>query len=99
MVTELSPEDYTTFVRPDNWAAQLLLTHAFLIEYIVGAAVLGQMLDKFPFRDKIAACWIRHLSEKLPAHLKSYIEWPLKFGQSLLQSPASETIGDNESNS
>ena len=99
MVTDLSAEDYNAFVKLDNYVAQLLLTHAFLIEYVVGAVALGQLLDKFPFRKKIAVSWIKHTSEKLPPRLKKHIDWPLKFGHSLLQNATYTSVEDSQSNS
>ncbi|KAJ9151319.1 Sterol uptake control protein 2 [Pleurostoma richardsiae] len=77
-------EDFKAFRDPGNFAAQILLAHFFLVEYMIGAIALQPIMGSFPFRKEITVAWIRAIADKLPAEYDQHIRWPLEFAEFLL---------------
>ena len=73
MPTTFANEVFTTFISTDNFVAQLLLVHMFLVDYII--ARFGFTLDQAPKgggRKNVIISWIRNVAHVLPEDLKPY---------------------------
>jgi len=86
IITDASHEDYAALVHPENYAAQLLFVHFFVIEYITSAQVLGPIVERsFPFRKKLVLPWLERVRDTLPAGYERYMAWPLEFSTTMLE--------------
>lgn len=76
----MSNEDFATFIQADNYVAQLLMVHMFLVDYIIGR--FGFAPDQAPKcegRKNVVISWIRNVAQALPVDLKPYTEWVLRY--------------------
>ncbi|KAI8721637.1 Zn(2)-C6 fungal-type domain-containing protein [Fusarium sp. LHS14.1] len=78
---ETSEVEFNHFTDPSNHAAQIIMAHFFVIEYILAAIALKPIIDSFPFRRVIIANWTKEISKKLPSGYEEYIRWPLEFAE------------------
>ena len=86
LITESTNEDFLALIDPQNYVAQVLLIHFFLIEYVIGELVLGPIIDKaFPFRKRLVIGWLRRVRDGLPDSFQYYIQWPMQFADALLE--------------
>ncbi|KAK3682458.1 hypothetical protein B0T22DRAFT_484516 [Podospora appendiculata] len=68
--TSVSNQEFMPFTNPENYGAQLLLIHFFLIEIAVGLLAVGPAgLDAFPLRSSVGLSKINmeHVTTKQPA--------------------------------
>ena len=86
MTNDLSNEDFMVFSAPDNWVAQLLLLHFFMLEYVLGETILGPRVRAYNVRKIVTFKWLERLAEKLPTGYKKYIQWLRTFALSVLAS-------------
>ena len=86
IITNATIEEYNTLMNPDNYAAQLMFVHFFVIEYVAGAEVLGAVIDRsFLFRKKLVMPWVQRVRKALPPEYLPYMDWPLKFAERLVE--------------
>jgi hypothetical protein len=78
---ETSEVEFNHFTDRSNYAAQIIMAHFFVIEYILAAIALKPIIDSFPFRRVIIAAWTKEISKKLPSGYEEYIRWPLEFAE------------------
>jgi hypothetical protein len=76
---EATPAEFNGFVDPENYVAQIILVHFFIVEYVVGLESLRPVMDSFPFRGSIVASWARGVEQKLPDEYQQYMIWPMKY--------------------
>lgn len=73
-------EVFTSFIRTDNFVAQLLLVHMFVVDYII--ARFGFTPDEAPKcggRKNVIISWIRNVAAVLPVDLRPYADWVLGY--------------------
>jgi hypothetical protein len=74
---------------PKNAAMQLLYTHFFLIEYVVGAQVLGPIIERsFPFRKRLTIAWLHRVRDNLDPKYVHYLDWPIQFAEAMIETDA-----------
>lgn len=83
IVAEASTGEFTAFIDPDNYTAQLLLIHFFLIEAVIAGAALGPFVKAFQARQRITRSWLERLVERIPQKYLPYVEWPLQLAKSI----------------
>ncbi|KAH6892452.1 hypothetical protein B0T10DRAFT_401320 [Thelonectria olida] len=76
---DATPAEFNGFVDPENYTAQIILVHFFIIEYVVGLETLKSVMDSFPFRGSIVASWARGVEQKLPDEYQQYMVWPMAY--------------------
>ncbi|KAI5460840.1 hypothetical protein BGZ63DRAFT_473155 [Mariannaea sp. PMI_226] len=81
--------EFNGFVEPDNYVAQIILVHFFIVEFVVGLEALQSVMDSFPFRGSIVASWTKEVEGKLPPEYKHYMTWPMSY----VRSVEAETLG------
>jgi hypothetical protein len=83
--SHMRPDEYAAFTDPTNYTAQLLLAHAFLLDYILGDYIfrhehpLGKVARK-----RVILSWISSVAEKLPPEYRPYMTWPCSYAHELL---------------
>lgn len=81
-----SEEDFREFIRTDNFTAQLLLVHMFLLDYVLGPLCVSiSVPNKFPARKLTIIGWARDLLHRLPEDMKPLGEWIESFCDVLAQ--------------
>ncbi|EJT80084.1 hypothetical protein GGTG_00089 [Gaeumannomyces tritici R3-111a-1] len=99
-----SSEDFEDFTNPENFTAQLLMLHFFLVEHFIGCTVLGPVISSFLVRRKVNAAWVAGLGRDMPLECRQKFAWLQRFcGESglsqhrpaglLHQPPRSEDTG------
>lgn len=69
-------EEFNEFINPDNYAAQLLIIHLFLLDYVLGPLCLPEtMPNNSPARKLVVIGWARDVAHRLPGDVKVYAEW------------------------
>ncbi|KAK4220025.1 hypothetical protein QBC37DRAFT_436347 [Rhypophila decipiens] len=79
IISESSNDEFASFTEPTNYAAQLLLIHFILIEYLIGEAALGDVGVRFGFRRRVCIKWLNNLADSLPPEYQPYLKWPKKY--------------------
>lgn len=83
MTNDLSNEDFTLFTAPDNWVAQLLLMHLFMLEHVLGETILGPPPRAYKIRRIVTFKWLEKLAERLPTAYQKQIQWLRTFALSV----------------
>ncbi|KAK2616850.1 hypothetical protein QQS21_000228 [Conoideocrella luteorostrata] len=69
-------EDFQAFISPENYLAQLLIVHMFLVDYVLGPFCVSSSEQlKFSGRKQVIISWARNLLKRLPPKYKPYGEW------------------------
>ncbi|KAM5343975.1 hypothetical protein ACJ41O_012512 [Fusarium nematophilum] len=76
---DVAEETFKHFTDPDNYTAQIIMAHFFIIEYLLATIALKPVLESFPFRRTIVSAWTREVARNLPSEFELYIRWPLGF--------------------
>ncbi|KAM0418738.1 hypothetical protein ACHAPT_012336 [Fusarium lateritium] len=79
---ETNEVEFNHFTERGNYAAQIIMAHFFVIEYILAKIALRPIMESFPFRKAIILAWTREISRKLPSGYEEYIRWPRAFAES-----------------
>jgi hypothetical protein len=82
-----SHEEFRSFIDPTNYVAQILISHFFLMEWVIGCHALEPIIEAFPFRGIIASAWIHEVAERLPDAYEPYIRWALAYSKTLKSGP------------
>lgn len=81
MRTTIMPQDdFLLFIEPDNYVAQLLLVHMFLVDYIIGH--FGFAPDEAPKcggRKNVIISWTRSVVDVLPEELRGLADWVVEY--------------------
>lgn len=73
-------EVFTSFIRPDNYVAQLLLVHMFIVDYIIARFSFNiEEAPKCGGRKNVIISWVRNVAHVLPADLRPYADWVLGY--------------------
>ncbi|KAH8904343.1 hypothetical protein BR93DRAFT_930375 [Coniochaeta sp. PMI_546] len=83
LLGEADHDEFFAFINPANFPAQILLVYFFLMEYTVAYHAMGFIRSSFAYRTATTKLWINNLAAKLPKEYKRYMEWPVKFAESL----------------
>lgn len=84
MPSTFTSEDFLAFTSSENFTARLLIIHMFLLDYILGRSCIT-LLDrqKWIGRKKVVIEWTKNLAKVLPGDYQKFIDWPLKYCESL----------------
>ncbi|OIW24883.1 hypothetical protein CONLIGDRAFT_73856 [Coniochaeta ligniaria NRRL 30616] len=83
LLGEADHDDFFAFVDSANFPAQILLVYFFLVEYTVAYHAMGFIRSSFAHRTATTKLWIGNLAARLPKEYEPYMEWPVKFAESL----------------
>ncbi|KAH6647920.1 hypothetical protein BKA67DRAFT_694886 [Truncatella angustata] len=77
---QMNEEEFASFVSPQNWTAQLLLVHFFLVDFLLGEFVIRPNHSAFRrTRKKVILSWIDNIDQGLPTNHAKYMSWPRSF--------------------
>ncbi|KAI8417480.1 hypothetical protein FOFC_00035 [Fusarium oxysporum] len=82
MFGELEQDEFKYFTNRRNYAAQIIIAHFFVIEYIVATVAMASIMGSFPFRRAIISVWALKVAENVPSNYSIYMSWPLEFAKS-----------------
>ncbi len=83
LLGEADHDEFFAFIDSANFPAQILLVYFFLVEYTVAYHAMGFIRSSFAYRTATTKLWINNLAAKLPKEYEQYMEWPVKFAESL----------------
>lgn len=84
----MSHQDFLFFSSPTNHAAQLLLAHVFLLDYLVCmTAYRTQWKTGFKYWGQVMLAWLEQIAGALPAGFRGYMEWPLGAARRVMRDP------------
>ncbi|OWT42615.1 zinc finger protein 1 [Pochonia chlamydosporia 170] len=73
-------DTFSAFVHQENYPAQLLIVHMFLLDYVLGPFCTSSKEEfKFPARKQVIISWARNLLKRLPPEFKIYGNWIEKY--------------------
>jgi hypothetical protein len=78
----VSQDEFKHFTDRRNYAAQIIIAHFFIIEYIVATVALAPIMGSFPFRRAIVSAWAWEVAGNVPPNYDVYMSWPLEFAKS-----------------
>lgn len=73
---EMSAGKFARFTDPNNFVAQILLMHFWMLARSLERHVLGEG-RVFAIRDETAREWVKNAARRLPESYKQYALWPL----------------------
>lgn len=76
---ESSAANFRVLSDPDNYIAQIIISHFFVIEYVLASIALAPVSPSFPFRKTIIMNWVYRIAQQVPPSRKRHMQWPLKF--------------------
>ncbi|KAI7759083.1 hypothetical protein LZL87_012822 [Fusarium oxysporum] len=82
MFGEAAQDEFKHFTDRRNYAAQIIIAHFFIIEYIVATVAMASTMGSFLFRRAIVSAWALEVVENVPSHYDVYMSWPLEFAKS-----------------
>ncbi|KAJ9417924.1 hypothetical protein QL093DRAFT_2565883 [Fusarium oxysporum] len=82
MFGDLEQNEFKHFTNRRNYAAQIIIAHFFIIEYIVATVAMASIMGSFPFRRAIISAWASKVAENVPSNYNIYMSWPLEFAKS-----------------
>lgn len=74
-------DDFIAFISPDNYTAQLLMVHFFILEYNIAHAAFGVTLASFTYRKNMNLIWCERLFDSLPKKYKEHARWPMEYAR------------------
>lgn len=77
MTNKMTAGEFVTFTDPQNYTAQVLLAHFFMLDYVLEMHTLGPTDKPFAFRKQVTRSWVVKAAERLPAAYQKYMLWPL----------------------
>ncbi|KAK4190987.1 hypothetical protein QBC35DRAFT_488738 [Podospora australis] len=78
-----SLEEFNAFTDANNYPAQLLLIHFYLIEFAIGWIALRENGLRFAFRRRVCISWMENLAAGLPEKYQKFAEWPMNYARQL----------------
>lgn len=91
----LRPEDFASFIDPDNHVSQLVIMHMLILDFVMSRksieaiSYIGSSIGfkkGFDYRRGMSKLWIEQIYERLPIEYKPYAEWTVNFSRSLMVS-------------
>jgi hypothetical protein len=76
---ESSAANFRVLSDPDNYVAQIIISHFFVIEYVLASIALAPVSPSFPFRKTIIMNWVHRIAQQAPSSQKRHMQWPLEF--------------------
>lgn len=77
MTNKMTAEEFSAFTDPQNYIAQILLAHFFMLDYILEMYAFGSDAKPFAFQKRVTQAWVIRAAEKLPISYQKYMIWPL----------------------
>ncbi|KAK1766589.1 c6 transcription factor [Phialemonium atrogriseum] len=77
MTNKMTAEEFSAFTDPQNYIAQILLAHFFMLDYILEMYAFGSDAKPFAFQKQVTQAWVIRAAEKLPISYQKYMIWPL----------------------
>lgn len=81
MTNKMTAEEFSSFTDPQNHAAQVLLAHFFMLDYVLEMHAFGSTARPFAFQKQVTQSWVVKAAEKLPAGYQKFMLWPLGLAQ------------------
>jgi hypothetical protein len=80
----MSSEEFSVFMSPGNWAAQLLILHMFLLEHVTDQYLL-RMDPNIVCKvwKRVLVAWVKNFDKRLPAEYQKCMEWPRTYCKTL----------------
>lgn len=76
-------EDFQAFIDPENYVAQLLIIHMFLLDYVLGPFCVSSSERKVSARKTVIISWARDLLRRLPPEYQTYGTWVKQYSDAL----------------
>ncbi|KAL2204330.1 hypothetical protein CC79DRAFT_1372337 [Sarocladium strictum] len=76
---ESSAANFRILSDPGNYIAQIIISHFFVIEYVLASIALAPVSPSFPFRKTIIMNWVYRIAQQAPSSQKRHMQWPLEF--------------------
>lgn len=72
----MEADEYARFTDPNNFVAQILLMHFWMLARMLERHVLGEG-RVFAIRDETSREWVKNAARRLPESYKQCVLWPL----------------------
>jgi hypothetical protein len=76
MTNDMDGDQFASFTKPNNFVAQILLAHFWMLTYLLEERVLGPSRP-FALRREVLLHWVGKALQGLPQSHKQYALWPL----------------------
>ncbi|CAM1506376.1 Fc.00g060170.m01.CDS01 [Cosmosporella sp. VM-42] len=88
----LVPEDFASFIDPDNYVSQLVIMHMLVLDFVMMPHAIedGSMNNSSPgfrkgfhYRRAMSKVWVEQIQGRLPSEYHQYAKWPVAFVRTL----------------
>ncbi|KAJ4160571.1 hypothetical protein NW754_003690 [Fusarium falciforme] len=86
---ELTSNDFSHFVDPQNYVSQLVIMHTLVLDFVMSKKAVDEFgktgigRHGYDCRRAMSKVWIEEIQGRLPAEYQEYAGWPVKLIKSL----------------
>lgn len=77
MTNKMTAGEFLSFTDPQNYTTQVLLSHFFILDYVLEMHTLGSAMRPFAFRKQVTKSWVVKAARRLPTTYQKYMLCPL----------------------
>jgi hypothetical protein len=86
----LSNEDFLVLNNPNNYIAQIILGHLFMVDHVISELLLKDqpiqtsMMQSSDVTPRALIAWLEKIADGLPSEHQKFIAWPLNFAREVI---------------
>ena len=77
LTNKMTDEEFASFTDPQNYSAQILLSHFFVLDHIIENAAMGTNCFLYSYTRAATLSGVEKMAARMPLSYKKYLVWPL----------------------